>query len=99
VTYNGWPFVLNTIGMGGWYLVLPAWAAAFGAIPILASLWSTADLRLKLLVAIYVAAFCFVGHSFNGYWGLMTGPSWGLASVYGLDALHRLATRAVIRGR
>lgn len=95
VTFNGWPFVLSTVNMGGWFLLLPLWAAAIGAVIILASLWSCADLHLKVVVGIYMLAFCFVGHSFNGYWGLMTGPIWGLAAVYGLTGLHRLVSLAV----
>jgi hypothetical protein len=82
--------------MGGWFLLLPLWAAAGGAVLILASLWSPADVRLKIVVVMYLAAFCVVGHSFNSYWGLMTGPTWGLAAVYGLGGLHRL-TRDALR--
>jgi hypothetical protein len=92
--FNGWGFVVSTVGMGGWFLALPRWTAAIGAVLILASLWSAADLRLKLFVGFYVAAFCVAGHTFNSYWGLMTGPSWGLAIVYGVPGLRRLVREA-----
>jgi hypothetical protein len=92
--FNGWRFVVSTVGMGGWYLVLPTWTAAVGAVIIVASLWSPADIHLKIIVAMYVVTFCVVGHYFNSYWGLMTGPSWGLATVYGLVGLRRLAGEA-----
>lgn len=92
--FNGWRFAVSTVGMGGWYLVLPLWTAAIGAVIIVASLWSPADLHLKIVVAIYLAAFCLVGHSFNSYWGLMTGPTWGLATVYGFMGLRRLVREA-----
>jgi hypothetical protein len=94
VTYNGWPFLVSVVGMGGWFLILPLWMAAIAAPIILASLWSPAERHLKIVVAVYFAAFCIVGHSFNNYWGLMTGPTWGLAAVYGLDGLHRLIRTA-----
>jgi hypothetical protein len=94
VTFNGWPFVVSTVGMGGWFLVLPLWAAAVGAVIILASVWSPADLHLRVMVALYMAAFCFVGHSFNDYWGLMTGPTWGLAALYGVIGLKNLFASA-----
>lgn len=94
VTYNGWPFVVSVVGMGGWFLILPLWVSAAGAVIILASLWSNADLHLKAAVAVYMIAFCIAGHSFNDYWGLMTGPAWGLAIVYGVGELKRLVLSA-----
>lgn len=94
VTYNGWPFVVTVVGMGGWFLALPLWTAAVGAVIIVASLWSRASLHLKVMVAVYMAAFCVVGHSFNDYWGLMTGPTWGLAALHGLGGLERLVRSA-----
>jgi hypothetical protein len=94
VIFNGWRFVVSTVGMGGWHLVLPLWTAAVSAVIIVASLWSPADIHLKVVVAMYMGLFCIVGHSFNSYWGLMTGPSWGLATVYGFMGLRRLVHAA-----
>lgn len=84
IKFNGWPFVIRTVGMGGWSLLLPLWAAAVGAVLVVASLWSRAGRHLKALVVLYVAGFFVVGHSFNDYWGLMTGPAWSLAMTHGL---------------
>lgn len=89
IRFNGWPFVIRTVGMGGWYLVLPLWTAAVGAGLILVSLVGTADRHLKVMVLGYMTGFSVVGHSFNDYWGLMTGPSWALATIVGLQALPR----------
>jgi hypothetical protein len=94
VTYNGWPFVVSVVGMGGWFLILPLWTAAVGAVVMAATLWSSADPHLKIAVAVYMIAFCIVGHSFNDYWGLMTGPAWGLAAVYGVGGLKHLLRSA-----
>jgi hypothetical protein len=90
IAFGGWRFVVNTVAMGGWYLMLPRWAAAVGVVAVLAALWGPADRHLKAMVAIYLAGFSVVGQTFNDYWGLMTGPTWGLATIYGLIGLHRL---------
>jgi hypothetical protein len=94
IAFGGWQFVVRTVAMGGWFLLLPAWVAAIGAVLVLASLWGPADRRLKAMVLIYLLGFCVVGQSFNTYWGLMTGPSWALAAVYGLIGMQRLVTSA-----
>jgi hypothetical protein len=97
IAFGGWQFVVRTVAMGGWFLVLPPWVAAVGAVVVLASLWGPADVRLKAMVLIYLVGFCVVGQSFNTYWGLMTGPSWALATVYGLMGLQRLIIGALSR--
>ena len=93
IAFGGWRFVVRTVAMGGWYLMFPRWVAAIGVVVVLASLWGPADRHLKAMVIIYLAGFCIVGQNFNDYWGLMTGPVWGLATVYGVIGLDRL-TRA-----
>jgi len=97
IAFGGWHFVIRTVGMGGWYLLLPLWTAAIGAVLVLASLWGPADRHLKAMVIIYVGVFSIIGQRFNTYWGLMTGPAWGLATVYGFMALYDL-TRASMHG-
>lgn len=94
IKFNGWPFVIRTVAMGGWGLLLPLWAGAVGAVLVTASLWSDADRHLKALVLIYLAGFFVVGHSFNDYWGLMTGPAWSLAMVHGIVTLPALVRQA-----
>lgn len=90
ITFGGWPFVVTTVGMGGWLILLPRWAAAIGAVVVLASLWGPADRHLKAMVVIYLVGFSIVGQSFNNSWGLLTGPAWGLAMVHGLLGLRQL---------
>ena len=90
IAFGGWRFVVRTVAMGGWFLMLPGWVAAVGVVVVLAALWGPADRHLKAMIAVYLSAFCIVGQTFNTYWGLMTGPAWGLATVYGLIGLHTL---------
>jgi hypothetical protein len=94
IAFGGWGFVVRTVSMGGWFLVLPLWTAAIAAVVVLASLWSPADRHLKAVVGLYLAGFCVVGQPFNTYWGLMTGPTWGVAAVYGLMGLRHLVREA-----
>lgn len=99
IAFGGWEFVVRTVGMGGWFLVLPLWTAAVAVIVVLASLWSPADPRLKAAVAIYLPLFCVVGQSFNDYWGLMTGPTWAVAAAFGVIGLDHLRRSALpVRG-
>ena len=95
VTFGGWPFVVTTVNMGGWYMMLPRWAAAAGAVVVLASLWGPADRHLKMMVLIYLLGFSIIGQPFNNSWGLLTGPAWGLATVYGLLGLSRIVRSSV----
>lgn len=94
IAFGGWAFVVRTVGMGGWFLLLPLWTAAVGAVVVLAALWAPATGHLKMVVITYMLGFCIVGQPFNNYWGLMTGPTWGLAIAYGLRGLHRLIRSA-----
>jgi hypothetical protein len=97
IAFGGWPFVVTTTSIGGWHILFPRWTAAFGAVVVLASMWSSADRHLKAFVATYLAAFCVVGQAFNNSWGLLTGPTWGLASAYGVLGLQRLVMSAMHR--
>jgi hypothetical protein len=90
IAFGGWRFVVRTVNMGGWFLILPAWTAAIGAVLVLASVLGPADRHLKAMVITYMIGFAVVGQSFNDYWGLMTGPTWGLAIVYGVIGIGRL---------
>lgn len=96
--FGGWHFVIRTVGMGGWYLMLPLWTAAIGAVLVLASLWGPADRHLKATVIVYVIVFSIIGQRFNTYWGLMTGPTWGLATLYGFMGLRALIRAGMSRG-
>ncbi len=95
IAFGGWPFIVSTVGMGGWLLLLPRWAAAIAAVVVVASLFSPADRHLKCAVAAYFVAFAVVGHSFNAYWGFVTGPAWALATVYGVIGTRRLIAATI----
>jgi hypothetical protein len=97
LAFGGWGFVIRTVSMGGWYLMLPLWTAAIGAVAVLASLWGPADRHLKAMVIIYICIFSIIGQRFNTYWGLMTGPVWGLATLYGVVGV-RMLVRASMSG-
>ena len=97
IAFQGWPFVVSITAVGGWHMLLPRWTAAIGAVLMVASVWSPADRHVKIMAVTYAALFCVVGQAFNNSWGLLTGPSWGLATAYGvlgLQQLLRSATRA-----
>lgn len=96
ISFQGWPFVVSVTAVGGWHMILPRWTAAIGAVLVVASVWSPADRHVKIMAVTYAALFCVVGQAFNNSWGLLTGPSWGLATVYGVlgvQQLFRSATR------
>jgi hypothetical protein len=97
VTFGGWPFVVTTFAMGGWHILLPRWTAAVGSVIVVASLWGPADRHLKLMVLTYLGLFCVIGQAFNNSWGLLTGPSWGLATAYGLLGLQRLVRSTMLK--
>lgn len=83
LAFGGWTFVVSTVGWSGVYHLLPRWVSALGAVAALSCLWAPVDRHLKAVVLVYVAVFCVVGLPLNGYWGIMTGPSWVIATAYG----------------
>ena len=83
ISFGGWPFVVSTTALGGWHILFPRWTGAIGAVLVAASVWSPADRHLKVMAVVYLSLFCVVGQPFNNSWGLLTGPTWGLATAYG----------------
>jgi hypothetical protein len=94
IAFQGWPFVVSITAVGGWHMLLPRWTAAIGAVLMIASVWSPADRHVKIMAVTYAALFCVVGQAFNNSWGLLTGPSWGLATAYGILGLQQLVRSA-----
>jgi hypothetical protein len=77
VRFGGAAFVLSTVQMNAWLLILPQWVAAlYFALAMLglAGWKSAAAQRLGLTICLYVAAFGIVGQPFNQYWGCMFAP-------------------------
>jgi hypothetical protein len=90
VTFSGWRFIVTLTAMGGWHILLPRWTGAIGAVLVAASIWSPAERHLKIMAATYLSLFCVIGQAFNNSWGLLLGPTWGLASAYGVLGLKQL---------
>lgn len=96
VAFGGWPFVVSTTALGGWHILFPRWTGAIGAVLVLASVWSRSDMHLKIMALTYLSLFCVIGQPFNNSWGLLTGPTWGLATAYGVLGLQQLLRSAAI---
>jgi hypothetical protein len=79
---GGIPFVLSTVQVNAYLLLLPPWVTAlyFAAALLALASWNTpAGLRIALTVSVFVMAFGFVGQEFNQYWGTLTAPLFALA--------------------
>ncbi len=57
---------------------------------VIVGLWASRDARLLAIVISYFAAFFFIGHPINWYWGFMYAPLLAVALAYALPALSRL---------
>lgn len=74
---GGLEFVLRTARMNALLILLPRTAAYVVLVLALLGLAAMRHETSRLLLAAvlaYVAAFCFVGQDFNGYWGLIYTP-------------------------
>ena len=72
VQFGGAGFVISTVQMNAYLLLLPQWVTAiYFALALLgfAGWTSQAGQRAGITAALYVVAFSFVGQSFNQYWG------------------------------
>jgi hypothetical protein len=95
VQFAGLPFVLATIGFGGWLYLMPPWAAAVASVLLVAAIWAPAKAdHLKGTVATYLGFFAVVGQPFNQSWGLLTASTWAIAFGFGLQGLERLVRQA-----
>jgi hypothetical protein len=83
VRFGGAGFVISTVQVNAWLLLLPQWITAvyFVAALVGAAGWSSsAGQRIGLGVAGYALAFAIVGQPFNQYWGSLTAPLFALAA-------------------
>ena len=83
VRFGGAGFVISTVQVNAWLLLLPQWVTAlyFVAALVGAAGWSSsAGERIGLGVAGYALAFAIVGQPFNQYWGSLTAPLFALAA-------------------
>ena len=77
ICFGGAAFVISTVQMNAYLLLLPQWVAAVylaGAMLGAASWRSPGGQRIGLTLALYVIALGIIGQPFNQYWGSMTAP-------------------------
>ncbi len=75
--WGGAPFVISTVQLNAFLLVLPQWVSALYLVAALLGVtcWqSEAGQRVGYVAAVYVALFAMVGHPFNQYWGALLAP-------------------------
>ncbi len=100
VRFGGAGFVISTVQVNAWLLLVPQWVAAvyFACALAGAALWRTsAGERIALGVAGYTLAFAIVGQPFNQYWGALTAPLVALAASAFAAFAGRLWRAAVAR--
>lgn len=84
VQLGGAAFVLSTVQMNAYLLLLPQWVAAlyFAAAMFGFAGWHTPlGLRAGLTASVFVAALGIVGQEFNQYWGTLLAPLFCLGFV------------------
>ena len=94
---GGAGFLISTVQMNGFLLILPQWVSAVYLATALvgAAEWNTpAGRRIGLTVAGYTVAFSIAGYDFNQYWGSLTAPLLCLAAARAPATLHRLWRQA-----
>jgi hypothetical protein len=85
IHYGGAGFVISTIQMNAYLLVLPQWVTAvyFVAAMIGFAGWSTPlGTRFGLTAALFVTCFAVVGQVFNQYWGSLIAPVFCFGVAY-----------------
>ncbi len=83
VRCGGAGFLISTVQVNAWLLLVPQWVSALYCVCALAGAagWTTsAGQRIGLGVAGYAIAFAIVGQPFNQYWGSLTAPLFALAA-------------------
>lgn len=90
VRFGGAAFVLSTVQMNVYLLLLPQWVTALylGAALVGFASWNTAaGRRIGLTAAAYLVAFGVVGQDFNQYWGSLLAPLFSLGAARGIGLL------------
>jgi hypothetical protein len=86
--FGGLPFLVSTVHWQPLLLALPLPLTALALVLIVAGVANArAPLHLRAASGLYIVFFLVVGKSFNSYWGLMAGPTWALASGYGVETV------------
>ncbi|MEN6458319.1 MAG: hypothetical protein ABFC63_05265 [Thermoguttaceae bacterium] len=77
IQFGGAGFVISTVQMNAYLLVLPQWVTALYLVAALVGFagWNTPlGVRMGLSACLFLAAFAAVGQSFNQYWGSLIAP-------------------------
>ena len=77
VRLGGAAFVISTVQMNAYLILLPQWVTALYFMASMLGLagWHTPlGLRTGLTVSLFVTAFSMVGQEFNQYWGSLAAP-------------------------
>ena len=100
VQFAGAGFVISTVQMNAYLLLLPQWITALYLAVALFGLagWSTpAGTRLGLTVCLFVVAFGVIGQEFNQYWGCLIGPLLCFGVVQFLASLRDACAAAALK--
>jgi hypothetical protein len=95
--FSGGGFLISTMQMNAFLLLLPQWVTAVYLSFVLLGAWawrSPAGTRIGLAVAVYAIAFSIAGNDFNQYWGSMIAPICCLPASRGPRALVQLVYAA-----
>lgn len=98
VRFGAAGFVISTVQMNVFLLLLPQWATAlYLAVALLGfARWNTAaGSRIGLTAAMYVVVFSVLGQPFNQYWGSLIAPLFCLGAARGLSEVCQLGRIAV----
>lgn len=93
VRFSGAGFLISTVQMNGFLLLLPQWVSAvyLGCVLLGCATWNTpGGQRIALTSVAYAIAFSIVGHDFNQYWGSLTAPLLCLSACRAPSAIARL---------
>jgi len=97
VRFGGAGFVISTIQMNCYLLLLPQWITAVYlacALVGFATWNSPAGMRIALAASGYLVGFAIVGHDFNQYWGSLVAPLFCFGAARGAVALAALVRAA-----
>jgi hypothetical protein len=105
IQFSGMPFVISTVQMSVYLLLLPQWVTALyfvAAMVGFAGWYTPFGERVGLTGCLFVIAFAVVGQGFNQYWGSLTAPLFCFGVVRfpaSVRDLWRAAQRDTVRGQ
>lgn len=100
VQFGGAAFVIATVQMTAYLLLLPQWVSALYFVAAMFGLagWHTSlGVRTGLTVCMFVIGFAVVGQDFNQYWGALAAPLFCFGAVQFPASLRDLCRSALRR--